>query len=441
MAEAAKRLTLLDCGSGPEFDTTLPVLLFRTNHYPLHHGTLAAVRSLGRAGIEVHALLEGPASPASRSRYLRRPHALGPRPSDAPALLEHLGRTADRIGRPALLVPLDDAAALFSAEHRPALEGHFRLPGMSPSPGEFADKSLLLESCLRAGIPVPASLVPDVPDVAASDLAALGYPLIAKFARPWLLPPGTRSTTLVGDYRQARGLLFLSFARDHRAAGPLIFQRIVGDTGHDWFFQGYFDRNSDLVFGGAGKKRLAYPRRNGATVVGEWLRNDRLERHVRALAKRLRYCGPADLDFRYDQRADAYSLLDYNPRLGAQFRLFTDRRGTDLVRVMHLLSSGRRVPRPEPVFGRRILVENHYLPLMAAAPAHGLAALREGELAWLAADDLAPMATLVRQSLRVVAGKAARRVPIPAGLGRRLARVPAAAPAPASAPPAVDVNQ
>lgn len=407
----------------PEFDAELPVLLFRTNHYPLHHGTLAAVRSLGRAGIDVHALLEGPASPSSRSRYLRRAHALGPRPSDAPALLGHLARVADRVGRPALLIPLDDAAALFSADHRCELEGRFRLPGMSHAPAGVADKSALLERCRREGIPVPSSFVPDAPDVTEADLDVLGFPLIAKWARPWMLPRGVRGTTLVTGLREARALVHLSYARDHRAAGPIIFQRIVGDTRHDWFFQGYFDGGSNLLFGGVGKKRLAHPRRTGATVVGEWLPNPRLERHVRSLAKRLRYTGPADLDFRYDQRDDTYSLLDYNPRLGAQFRLFTDRGGMDLVRVMHLVASGRPVPPSRPAFGRKIVVENHYLPLMAAAPAQGLAALRESELAWLAADDLAPMSALVRQSLRVVARKAVDRVPAAVSLARQLTRL------------------
>ncbi|RFU40196.1 ATP-grasp domain-containing protein [Actinomadura logoneensis] len=301
---------------------------------------------------------------------------------------------------------MDDAAALFSAEQHAALEGAFRLPGMSHAPADVADKSALLECCRREGIPVPASHVPSGPDLAEADLAALGFPLIAKWARPWALPPGERGTTLVHDLREARARLALARSAGHRAAGPVVFQRIVGDTRHDWFFQGYFDDESNLVFGGTGKKRLAYPRRTGATVVGEWLPNPPLETHVRTIAKRLGYTGPADLDFRYDQRDGTYSLLDYNPRLGAQFRLFTDRRGVDLVRVMHLVGSGRPVPPPLPAFGRRILVENHYLPLMAATPRHALAALRHGELAWLAADDLAPMATLVRQSAMV----AARRI-------------------------------
>jgi hypothetical protein len=241
---------------------------------------------------------------------------------------------------------------------------------------------------------------------------------------------------MVADVREACGLHRLSRSPGHRAAGPVVFQRVVGDTRHDWFFQGYFDDESNLVFGGAGRKRLAYPRRTGATVVGEWLPNPDLERHVRAIAKRLGYAGPADLDFRYDQRDGAYSLLDYNPRLGAQFRLFTDRRGVDLVRVMHLVGSGRPVPPPLPAFGRKILVENHYLPLMAATPRHGLAALRRSELAWFAGDDLGPMTTLVRQSVRVAARKAARRVPAAPGLGRHLTRRPPAAPAPPPSPPA-----
>ncbi|MCP2335162.1 carboxylate--amine ligase [Actinomadura rupiterrae] len=415
-------------GSVAELDTNLPVLLFRTNHYPLHHGTLAAVRSLGRAGIEVHALLEGRANPASRSRYLRGSHALGPCPADALALLRHLARVAERIDSPALLIPMDDAAALFAAERRPALESYFHMPEMSRSPGDVADKSQLLATCLDEGIPVPPSLVVSAPEMTKAELGALGFPLIAKWSRPWMLPPGAPSTRMVANHREVATMLFLSSAPGYRAAGPVIFQKIIGDTRHDWFFQGYFDHESNLVFGGVGRKRLAYPRKTGATVVGEWLPNTRLERHVLTLVKRLRYTGPADLDFRYDQQNDAYSLLDYNPRLGAQFRLFTDRQGTDLIRVTHLLGSGRPVPPAQPVFGRKLLVENRYLPLMARTPSHGFAALHECELAWLATDDLAPMSTLVRQSLRVAAGKAARRIAKAEGVSRYFTPIPNASP-------------
>lgn len=66
----------------PSFDTRVPAVLVRLDRNPFHHGTLGAARSLGRAGVPVHAVLESPTSPAARSRYVRsvrtRPEPLSP---------------------------------------------------------------------------------------------------------------------------------------------------------------------------------------------------------------------------------------------------------------------------------------------------------------------------------------------------------------------------
>jgi D-aspartate ligase len=46
------------------------VLLLKVGHYPLHHGTVGAIRSLGRLGVPVYAIVEDPFTPAARSRRL-----------------------------------------------------------------------------------------------------------------------------------------------------------------------------------------------------------------------------------------------------------------------------------------------------------------------------------------------------------------------------------
>ena len=109
-------------------DAGLPVLLLRTDRNHFHHGTLAAIRSLGRAGVPVHAIMEGPANPAARSRYLHRRHPWAPPTAYPSELLSHLRAIAERIGRETLLVPMDDAGAIFVAEHADSLRLRPRLP-------------------------------------------------------------------------------------------------------------------------------------------------------------------------------------------------------------------------------------------------------------------------------------------------------------------------
>src|SRR5262249_30275198 len=69
---------------------------------------------------------------------------------------------------------------------------------------------------------------------------------------------------------------------------------------------------------------------------------------VAALAERfceeIGFRGIADLDWRLDLRDGRYKLVDFNPRVGNQFRLFETEAGIDVVRAMHLDLTGRPVP-------------------------------------------------------------------------------------------------
>lgn len=62
-------------------DTRVPAVLLRIDRNPFHHGTLGAVRSLGRAGIDVHVVADSTGSPVRKSRFVRQSH---PRRRSAP---------------------------------------------------------------------------------------------------------------------------------------------------------------------------------------------------------------------------------------------------------------------------------------------------------------------------------------------------------------------
>lgn len=386
-------------------DPALPVLLLRTDRNVFHHGTLGVIRSLGRTGVPVHAIMEGRGNPSSRSRYLHREHPWAPPAACPAALLRHLRAIGERLGGPALLVPMDDAGAIFVAEHADALASRFAFPRQDPDvPRRVADKSRLLAACARHGVLAPPSRTPASSHEVDEATRALGLPLIAKWARPWRLGPGLRSTTLVRTLGEAHRLFAASRDRDPDGdAGPLILQRRIPSAGGDWFFQGYFDDALGCLFGATGRKHLAHPPQAGHTVAGEWVANPELERLAVRIVRLLGCRGLVDLDFRLDAHDGGYHLLDFNPRIGAQFRVFADRNGLDLARVLHLDQSGRRVPEARPAFGRNLLVENHYLQRAAGRPllrAATLRPLREAdEFAWYAGDDLPPFLAMGRRSV------------------------------------------
>ncbi|WAX79938.1 carboxylate--amine ligase [Streptomyces sp. KMM 9044] len=384
-------------------DTRVPAVLLRVDRNPFHHGTLGAVRSLGRAGVEVHVVADESRSPVRSSRYVRRLHPPPPPGASPGDVLAVLRRVADHVARPAVLVPMDDASAIAAGRLRDALTPSCLLPDMPGAlPERVADKAELAAVCASAGLPHPTTLVPDSPQRAADDATRLGLPVVAKWSRPWLLPAGggLRSTLLVRSARQAREL----YLRTREAGSPLLLQAYLPPgPDRDWFFHGYVDRSGAVRAGGPGVKRLAWPRGAGLTAVGSWAPNP----HLRALAERLTgelgYRGVFDLDFRRCHATGRYHLLDFNPRPGAQFRLFEDRAGLDVVRALHLDLTGRPLPEGVPVPGREFVVEN-YAPLAVLRAAPG-----GRELAWYAPDDRGPGRAMWPLWARHVSGRLRER--------------------------------
>jgi predicted ATP-grasp superfamily ATP-dependent carboligase len=129
------------------------------------------------------------------------------------------------------------------------------------------------------------------------------------------------------------------------------------------------------------------------------------------MASAIGFRGIADLDLRFDPRDAQYKLLDFNPRLGAQFRVFTTGTGVDVARAAYLDLTGQPVAAGEMTRGRRFLVEN-YDPLGAVGYwRRGELGLRSwvrslrrvDEVAWLARDDLRPFGLMcARMAWRAV---------------------------------------
>ncbi|NED19623.1 ATP-grasp domain-containing protein, partial [Streptomyces sp. SID9913] len=184
---------------------------------------------------------------------------------------------------------------------------------------------------------------------------------------------GLRSTVLVRSAREAREL----YARREEAGSTLLLQAFLPPgPDRDWFFHGYADRAGGVRAGGAGLKLRSRPRGAGLTAVGRWEPNPQVRTLAERLTVELGYRGILDLDFRRCADTGDYHLLDFNPRPGAQFRLFTDTAGLDVVRAQHLDLTHRPLPAGAPVPGRAFVVEN-YAPLGALRRTPG-----GRELAW-----------------------------------------------------------
>ena len=324
-------------------------------------------------------------------------------------MLTGLLRLAEHIGRPSVLITTDDAGAIFLAEHGRDLRRWFYVPGSARDlPRRLAGKYSLYQACLELGVSCPRAVIPGSLGEARQFASATGYPLIAKLTTPWTAGSGLRSTSVVAGQEELGRIYELC---EQSGAGLMLQEFIPGGQGHDWFFHGYCDAGSVCQPAFTGIKERSYPASAGLTSLGRSVANEKLRDQVTSLLARLGYRGLLDLDIRLDARDGQYNLLDFNPRLGAQFRFFRDTAGTDVALAAYLDLTGQAIPPGEQVNGRRFLVEN-YDPLSALANwRRGRLGLRSwasslravDETAWFARDDLRPFGLMcLRMGWRMV---------------------------------------
>ena len=396
--------------------TSTPAVVLKLDPNVMHHGGLGVIRSLGRLGVPVYGIHEGPLAPAAGSRFLQGRYFWNPGGHDVARLTEGLLRLADRIGEPAVLIATDDAGAIFLAEHGDALRTHFLFPRPPATlPRRLADKYSLYRLCRELDVPTPHVMSADSETTIRQFAADAGFPLVVKLIEPWRAHSGLHSTTIVTD----RAALSSIWAASEQASARLMLQEFIPAATHsDWFFHGYCSSNSACRPAFTGRKERSYPARAGLTSLGRSEVNLRLRSQLCSLLTAIGYQGIMDLDLRWDARDCQFKLLDFNPRIGAQFRLFEDTAGVDVAIAQYLDLTGQDVPQGEQVGGRRFLVEN-YDPLAAASHWRGgelsvltwVSSLRKvDEAAWFARDDLLPFGLMcLRMGARVVSRPIARR--------------------------------
>ncbi len=414
MKKVARARTRTHSAAGPttggEFpvDTSTPAVVLKFDPNVMHHGGLGVIRSLGRVGVPVYGVHEGPLAPAANSRYLAGRFFWQPDPAQVDRVLTGLLRLVEQIGQPSVLITTDDAGAIFLAEHGRDLRRWFLFPDPPHDlPRSLAGKYSLYQVCRELGVPCPQTITPSSLAEARNFASATGYPLIVKLTTPWTSGSGLRSTSVVSSQEE----LEHSYETCARSGVGLMLQEFIpGGRGHDWFFHGYCDADSVCRPAFTGVKERSYPIDAGLTSFGRSVLNEALRDQITSMLARLGYRGLLDLDIRLDARTGEYNLLDFNPRLGAQFRVFRDTVGTDVALAAYLDLTNQPIPPGDQVNERRFLVEN-YDPISALAqmrrgelkPGSWLASLRTvDETAWFAQDDLRPFGLMcVRMGWRL----------------------------------------
>jgi D-aspartate ligase len=380
------------------------------------HGGIGLIRTLGRLGVPVYAVNFTRDAPAAASRYLEELieyNVVGEPAADSVARLKEL---AERIGRRPLLVTTDDGGEAFVSNNAEELQEHFTFPHQpSGLPTRLLSKRGLYEACLEHGVPTPLCSFPQARDEALEALTTAGYPLLLKAID-------------VPRFAQRNGIrMFIARSRDEAVAAYdrledpdapnlMLQDYIPGGSETVWEFNGYFDRDSECLFGAGGVKLRQFPVRTGMTSFGALRSRPELEALTIRFAKALGYRGACDVGYRYDARDGTYKMLDFNPRVGMAFRQYVGQGGLDVVRALYLALTNQAVPVDAPAEGWLWWVEDYDARAGVSLVRERSLTLRRwigsirhvDEPAWFDRHDLAPFRQMVLRFVRRGRGRLQR---------------------------------
>ena len=377
-------------------DRSVPVLHMRVGSYPVHHGSLGLVRTLGRAGVRVFAVTESRYTPSALSRYLYKAFVWPTTGyENQQQLVSGLQQLGERIGSRAVLLTTDDEAALLVAEHASELRDRFLLADIPPElPRQLATKSTLTALCASAGVSTAACIRPGSIEELLNAATAIGFPVALKNDAPWerISNRAVSGTTIVRAPHELVELV----SEWTSLPGVVVQEYLPHEETEDWSVYIYCGREDDCVIAFTARKLRSFPAYTGITAEGISAANEELRERAIAFCRTVGFRGVASMDWRLDLRDRTYKLLDFNVRIGGKFRALETEQGVDVVRALHLDLTGRAVPIAREIQERRFVAGNlaapaalvyrrqRSTPRIVRRPPGGI------ERAWFALDDPIP---------------------------------------------------
>lgn len=386
-------------------DISTPVLVLNA----IHHGALGLTRSLGRLGVAIYSQAPHRFVPVFFSRYSQRNFVWDMNAAGAEKTVEFLISLGRRLPRPTILIPTCDVTALLLADYDSALREWFVFPRQRRDiVHALCSKRGLYELARSLGIPTPETSFPQSREDLLRFLANARFPVVLKTVKNRI----GQKTLGFKVILQNRQELLRHYDRLEDPDDPnlMVQEYIPGGDDANCMFNGYFDANSDCLFGFTGKKVRQFPAYAGVTSLGVCQWDDTVANAAKTFMKAIGYKGPLDCGYRFDARDGQYKVYDVNPRIGATFRLFVDSSGMDVARALYLdltgqtvtvgtieekrkwiLEDGDSVSSLRYFFDRRLTLRNWVQSLRGIE-----------ETAIYARDDLYPIAGRTAQNLRTL---------------------------------------
>jgi D-aspartate ligase len=288
---------------------------------------LAAVRSLGRLGVDVWAVDYRRGALGFRSRYAKP--LLVPDPvEDEAGFLTALAE----LGGGAPIMPTHDESLNAIARARDELGDRFRYPFPRWDVlGPLQSKRHQLEQAEVAGVATPRWS--DAPT------EELGFPVLVKPSNP----TGFRRAFQRQSFRcETPAELEQAFERA-RPHDPVVQEWIPGGDDALYTLGSYLAESGEPLGLFSGRKLRQTPPGVGTCRVGEAVWVDEVVDQGLALLRQLGFHGLSQVEFKRDPRDGAFKLMEVNPRLW-QWHSLAAACGVDLPRIAYLDLIGEPPP-------------------------------------------------------------------------------------------------
>jgi len=267
--------------------------------------TLAAVRSLGRRGIDVSVLSDMRLSISFHSKYCSG-RILAPNPELDRRFGEYVYNLVKH-EKYDVILPISYAAVDQISHHRERLEPYIQVPLPPRTSVEVAaNKDMTMHCAERIGIDIPKTFYPqslqDVEEIADS----ITYPVVVK---------GSRECGNVGYANSPDELI--SQYRKISIFSPIIQEYISGE-GYG-FFALYNHGEARAIF--MHRRLREYPVTGGPSSLAESIYDPVLMEKGLKLLDFLRWHGVAMVEFKKNEQTGEYILMEINPKFWGSLEL------------------------------------------------------------------------------------------------------------------------
>ena len=328
--------------------------------------SLAAVRSLGKKGIEVTAGESCRIATSLFSKYCTR-RIIYPSPFSNPDgfitfLLDTLKKT-----RYDCLLPMEEDTLLLVAKYREEISKLTYILVPEYHRLTFVrDKGTMLRHALQSGIPCPKTYF--IKELREIDAVAEGaeYPLVIK--------PRVSSGSRGICYVSCREELVPKYREVHERYNYPLIQEYIPSRSGGFGLAALFSENSQLKAAFVHKRLREYPVSGGPSTLRESVYHEEIKTLGIKLLQSLHWVGVAMVEFKVDSRDNRPKLMEINPRFWGSLVLAVAA-GVDFPYLICKMALGEDV---EPVHNYQIGKKARWL--LPGDMMHFFSMLRQGHI-------------------------------------------------------------